>query len=200
MDAVAAPTAGYLEVIIGPMWSGKTSRLLDLHTQYTVCGVPVVLVNYIGDEARGVARGELRTHDGRRANCCSVKRIAGVPEEVIQRADAVLINEAQFFPDAVEGITRLVEELGKRVHAAGLDGDFMRRPFGDWLSLVPLSDEVVKKRAFCRGCKRQQAPFSHRIVESLDVQLIGAADAYQPLCRSCYRAAAKGPDTKPLEG
>ena len=189
MDTIAVPTEGYLEIIIGPMWSGKTSRLLDLYTQYQVCEIPVVLINYLGDRERGVEAGQLKTHDGRCAECHSVERLDEIPSSILTSARAVLINEAQFFPDAVEGITRMVESMGKRVHAAGLDGDFMRRPFGDWLSLLPLSDEVVKKRAFCRGCKQQQAPFSHRIAESQDVQLIGAADSYQPLCRRCFKAA-----------
>ena len=86
MDAVAIPSAGYLEIIIGPMWSGKTSRLLDLHKQYAVCGVDVVLINYLGDAKRGVREGELKTHDGRCARCFSVERIKDVPGSVLSSA------------------------------------------------------------------------------------------------------------------
>ena len=189
MDGIVQPSAGFLEMIMGPMWSGKTSRLLDLHAQYSLCGVPVIAINYAGDAERGIETGMVRTHDGREAGCYSARRLGHVPAKAVAAAAAVLVNETQFFPDALEWITNAVEEDGKRVHAAGLDADYLRRPFGNWLGLIPLADELVKKKAFCRSCRVRHASFSHRVVADNRVQLIGAEDAYHPLCRGCYRHA-----------
>ena len=140
MDGIAQQPLGYLELIVGPMWSGKTSRLLDLHKQYSVCGVSTLLINYSGDAERGVPASSIVSHDGRTAPCCTVSALADVPAELVARSRVLLVNEAQFFPDAAEWIQRAVDTLGKRVHAAGLDGDYMRRPFGSWLQLIPLAE------------------------------------------------------------
>ena len=184
------PSAGYLELVLGPMWSGKTSHLLDLYAQYNVCSVPVLLVNYTGDEERGVERGTIKSHDGRIAPCCTVRKLSEISNEALQKASVILVNEAQFFPDAFTWISDAVEKHGKRVHAVGLDGDYLRRPFGDWLQLVPLADKLHKQRAFCMKCKCREALFSHRISKECDrVELIGNEDMYQPLCRGCYQIA-----------
>ena len=186
MNGIAEPPTGYLELILGPMWSGKTSRLLDLQKQYEVCGVSSLFINYSGDADRGVQPGSVVSHDGRRSSCRTVATLADVPDAELQAADVLLVNEAQFFPDAAVWIQRAVDEHGKRVHAAGLDGDFLRRPFGTWLELVPLADTISKLRAFCGGCRTREALFSHRTCNSTKVELIGADTMYRPLCRVCY--------------
>lgn len=196
MEAIAEPPLGYLELILGPMWSGKTSRLLDLHKQYSICGIPTMLINYVGDTERGVPHASIVSHDGRKASCRTVSRLGEIAGEEIADVRVLLVNEAQFFPDAVSWIQRAVDVLGKRVHAAGLDGDYMRRPFGAWLDLIPLADAISKLRAFCRGCRVREALFSNRTTESKQVELIGAADIYEPLCRRCYLSAQ---NTKVLE-
>ena len=197
MNGIAEHPTGYLELILGPMWSGKTSRLLDLQKQYEVCGVRSLLINYSGDAERGVAAGSVRAHDGRAARCRTVASLADVPAEEIKGAKVLLVNEAQFFPDAAAWIGRAVDEEGKRVHAAGLDGDFLRRPFGSWLELIPLADTISKLRAFCGGCRVREALFSHRTCGSTEVRLIGAGTLYRPLCRQCYLDAV---GQKVLEG
>lgn len=189
MDGIAQQPNGYLELIVGPMWSGKTSRLLDLHKQYSVCGVSALLINYSGDAERGVPASSVVSHDGREAACCTVTTLGDVPDETLANTRVLLVNEAQFFPDAAEWIQHAVDVLGKRVHAAGLDGDYMRRPFGSWLQLVPIADTLSKLRAFCGGCRTREALFSHRITDSTQIQLIGADNMYRPLCRQCYLAA-----------
>ena len=179
------------------MWSGKTSRLLELQKQYEVCGVPSLLINHVGDAERGIAAGSVRSHDGRAAICRTVANLSDISAEELSDTRVVLVNEAQFFSDASTWIRWAVDVKGMRVHAAGLDGDFLRRPFGSWLELIPLADTVAKLRAFCGGCRSREALFSHRTCESTAVRLVGDGSLYRPLCRQCYLEAA---GQKVLEG
>lgn len=182
---------GHLELILGPMWAGKSSRLVDLWRQHDLTGVPTLVINHSSDAERGHDAKRMCTHDGVEIPCKSVERLHDVPSEDLHKAEVILINEAQFFPDGYDWIVHAVEELGKQVHAAGLDGDFLRRPFGTWLGLIPLADRVRKLRATCRHCAGKPAPFSRRIAGSRDAQhVVGAADMYEPVCRSCYLSLA----------
>uniref|UniRef100_A0A8C7X6S5 Thymidine kinase n=1 Tax=Oryzias sinensis TaxID=183150 RepID=A0A8C7X6S5_9TELE len=110
------------------------------------------------------------------------------------KACVIGIDEGQFFPDTVE-FSEEMANLGKTVIVAALDATFQRKPFGNILSLVPLAESVVKLHAVCMQCYREAA-YTKRIgVEKelrcvkwclLQVEVIGGADKYQAVCRTCY--------------
>ena len=103
-----------------------------------------------------------------------------------KKADAVFINEGQFFPDILESVKQMVERDKKHVYICGLDGDFKREVFGDLLRLIPFSDRVVKLQSLCVYCRNgEKAIFSHRITNEKGQVVIGS-DNYVPLCRSHY--------------
>ena len=140
----------YLGLFIGSMKSGKTSRLIELNRKYTFIGKRVVVINYAGDTRYSTEN--MVSHDGAQIPCIMADTLASVFEthnSAIQSADVILINEGQFFPDLKEVVIWYVEELGKRVYIAGLDGDFKREKFGSLLDLIPMCDEVVKLHAIC---------------------------------------------------
>ena len=103
--------------------------------------------------------------------------------------DCIGIDEGQFFSDIVPWAERQAN-AGKVVIVAALDGDYMRRPFGQILDLVPLSEEVTKLSAVCMNC-HQQASFSQRVVRATSGETvdIGGADKYRAVCRRCYFTA-----------
>jgi len=99
---------------------------------------------------------------------------------------AILINEGQFFGDIVEWVTIAVEKYYKNVYVCGLNTDFMRNKFGNWLELERISDNVVMLHSFCSNCKKRPAIFSHRLSNESEVEVIGS-DCYIPVCRKCYK-------------
>ena len=187
-------TPGYLGIISGPMFSGKTSKLIELYKQYILCGVNVAVINYIGDKRYSAS--ELSTHDGRTIPCIWADHLKGQEAiSTVKEAHVILINEGQFFADIVEWVTEQVEDYQKIVFVCGLDGDFKRERFGSWLDLIPLCDEVIKLTALCSMCKRQSGLFSKRITTDTNQVLIGT-DQYIPVCRRCYKISVQSPELK----
>jgi len=179
--------SGYLELWLGPMFSGKTTRIVQAYKKYTFIGKRVVVVNYIDDKRYHETM--LSTHDCRMIPCIQVKHLSDIDAKVLQESDVILINEGQFFEDLYETVLPLVDDLGKTVYICALDGDFQRQKFGRVLDLVPHSDRVTKLRALCSKCRNgTEAIFSHRITTEAEQVVIGS-DNYIPLCRGCYRLA-----------
>jgi len=185
-------STGYLELFIGPMWSGKTSELVKLHKQYTFCEIPVLAINYAHDTR--YSTNTICTHDLVNVpchTCVELREIAdivdGSIEPVFKEAQVILINEGQFFKDIVEWVRTAVEVYDKQVYICGLDGDFKREPFGELLSLIPFCDKVTKLHSICGCCKDKYAIFSHRYSMESAQELIGT-EQYVPLCRKCYYA------------
>ena len=182
---------GYLELILGPMWSGKTSLLLTYYRQFCFCKLKVCVVNFKSDDR--YSETMLSTHDKQMIPCImgfSMGEIMQNPEHAkqINECDVILVNEGQFFSDIVAFTTEMVEERHKKAYICGLDGDFRREKIGKLLDLVPLCDKVTKLRALCGQCKNgTPAPFSFRNSSSTEQVVIGADDIYVPLCRKCYQ-------------
>jgi thymidine kinase len=177
---------GFLEIILGPMFSGKTTKLVDLYHEYLESGFSVAVINFTADTRYHDSM--LSTHDKIMIPCIFANRISDVWENsssgILHNADVILINEGQFFPDIVDMISIMVNKYNKKVHVCGLDGDFLRKPFGNFLELIPMSDKITKLSAICKICN-QPAIFSHRITNETEQIVIGT-DNYMPLCRSCY--------------
>lgn len=181
---------GYLELILGPMFSGKTSKLLEVYKQYTFCNIPICVINHIED-TRYQGENKMVTHDQKSIpciNCTSLQDAFALDDELHKETlSAVLINEGQFFPDLYNFVCVLLTHK-KHVYVCGLDGDFQRKKFGSILDLIPLCDSVHKLNSLCVYCKNgTKAIFSHRIDnKTTEQKQIGASDKYIPLCRKCY--------------
>jgi thymidine kinase len=100
-------------------------------------------------------------------------------------AKVILINEGQFFDDIVDWVTFAVEKYHKNVYICGLNSDYKRNKFGNWLDLETISDNVVMLHSFCSKCKKKDAIFTHRLTKDVELELIGT-DCYIPVCRQCY--------------
>ena len=182
-------TAGYLKLIIGPMFSGKTSKLITIYQRNKIADISTCVVNYHEDTRYHPTL--LSSHDRRMIPCMRVKRICQVFErnpDILKNTDAFVINEGQFFEDLYEAVWFLVMDHGKIVYVAGLDGDYQMRKFGQMLDLVPLADEVEKLQAICMGCKGVAA-FTKRLTDETKQKVIGS-DNYIPVCRRCHAATS----------
>ena len=178
---------GYLELIIGPMFSGKTTHLLSLYKRYKLSNMQTCVINYAEDKRYDDTM--LSTHDKFMIKCNNTLDLkVFLTDDVISSNEVFLINEGQFFDNLYEVVVSLVETHNKTVHVCGLDGDFKRNMFGDILKLIPLCDKITKKKAICVSnlCKRgTKAIFSHRLTNEMSVKVIGSSN-YIPLCRACY--------------
>lgn len=180
--------SGYLGLYVGPMYSGKTSKLQELYKQYKFCSIPTMVINYAAD-TRYSSDNVMCTHDRYEVPCVMCTTLTdALPHTSKEFLDTkvFLINEGQFFPDIVEWVEKAISsEHNKSVYVCGLDGDFKRKKFGNWLDLIPLCDSIEKFRSICVDCKQRSALFSHRLTEEQQQTLIGS-DCYIPLCRQCY--------------
>jgi thymidine kinase len=196
---------GYLEIILGPMFSGKTSKLLEIYKQCVFCDIPVTVINY-ADDTR-YHEEMLSTHDKVMIPCIQTKELSidsmmykihetiedfesnnKIKKELrnILFAKVILVNEAQFFGDLKQFVISMVS-MNKKVYLAGLDGDFKREKFGQLLDLIPLCDKVTKLTSLCSICKDgTPGIFSLRLTKEED-QLVIGSDNYIPVCRKCYR-------------
>lgn len=194
--------AGYLELIIGPMYSGKTSRLVEIYKQCKFCDISVAVINHSIDNRYDEEL--LSTHDHIKIPCIKTERLFDIWTDYIDiemthihdvprirykfkvaSSEVILINEGQFFPDLEEFVKTLLKN-DKKVYVCGLDGDFERKKFGQILDLIPLCDKVTKLTSLCAICKnRTVGIFSKRITTETEQTVVGS-DNYIPVCRSCY--------------
>lgn len=194
---VSGSGEGYLELILGPMFSGKTSTLKKIYDQCMYCNIPVTVINYSGD-TRYSADAVMSTHDKIMIPCImgtSIIETIKNNSEKISKSEVILINEGQFFAD-IKYVIDLVEKEHKRVYICGLDGDFQKNKIGSLLDLIPYCDNVCKLKSLCSECRNGKAGlFSYRITNETDQVVIGVEN-YKPLCRSCYEKMSSSKQKK----
>jgi thymidine kinase len=175
-----------LEIVIGPMFSGKTSYVYSLVKRYRSVGVSVVVIKPDSDNRYSILP-EIVTHDGIRFECVSTNKNLMELDHQFTSAKVIAIEEAQFFDDLELFVRCMVENFNKNVIIVGLDGDYNRKPFGQILQCIPIADKVTKLNALCSiCCDGTPALFSHRKNDETGQVLIGGSDKYEPLCRKCY--------------
>ena len=190
---------GYLELIIGPMFCGKTSKILEIYKQCKFCNIPVSIINHTIDKRYHDTM--LSTHDKVMAPCLQANKLSDIwtnsgfiesgnqsdkyANKLLRSSDVILINEGQFFPDLYEVVVDMLNN-NKKVYVCGLDGDFERKKFGNILDLIPLCDKVNKLTSLCSLC-RDGTPgiFSMRLTTETEQTVVGS-DNYIPVCRKCY--------------
>ncbi len=200
----------YLELIIGPMFSGKTSYLINIYKQYIFCNIPILVINHSLDTRYSTTH--MTNHDLTTIPChlidslndlfvdregtnvegtnvegtnveCSKKSEL---KELYNNSRVVLINEGQFFGDLQENVKKMLHD-NKKVYIAGLDSDFKQQKFGYMLDLIPICDNIVKLTSLCSICRNgTKAIFSMRITDETSQTLIGNSN-YIPVCRTCYK-------------
>ena len=176
----------YLEIFVGGMYAGKTSRLVEIYKQCKFCNISVVVINHSIDNRYDT--DDLSTHDKVKIPCIKTDKILDVWNNTlcsIQSSDVILINEGQFFTDLYEAVVIMLSK-GKKIYVCGLDGDFERKKFGQILDIIPLCDKVNKLTSLCSLCKNgKPGIFSKRISCETEQTVVGS-DNYIPVCRSCY--------------
>lgn len=173
---------GWIEVICGSMFSGKTEELIRRLKRARIANLkveifkPAMDVRY--DEVKIVSHDENFIHSTPIENSQTILLLA-------QNVDVIGLDEAQFFDDEIANVCDELALRGVRVIVAGLDMDYMAEPFGQMPYLMAKADYVTKLHAICVKCGHI-ANFSYRIIPNEDQIMLGAKNAYEPRCRRCY--------------
>jgi thymidine kinase len=177
-------STSYLEIILGPMFSGKTSRLVEIYKQCQFCNISVTVINHAIDNRYDDEL--LSTHDKIKIPCIKTQKLLDLDETLLQQTEVLLINEGQFFPDLYDFVVKILTLKGKKIYVGGLDGDFERKKFGQILDIIPLCDKVAKLASLCSLCKNGTPGIFSKRISSEKEQTVVGSDNYIPVCRSCY--------------
>jgi thymidine kinase len=178
---------GRIEVITGPMFSGKSEELIrrlkraQIAKRRVACFKPDLDVRY---HRTAIASHSAQTLDA--LTVTSMEELKAVLMPMIDAVEVVGMDEAQFFDPTLISLSNELVQLGKRVIIAGLDTTFTGEPFAPMPELLAIADEVVKLSAVCMQCG---APAIHtqRLGSSQSLVLVGAAGVYEARCRACFR-------------
>lgn len=190
MDHHLHTKKGSIEVICGPMFSGKSEELIRRLRRAKIAKQEVIVFKPKLDTRRGIDR--VSSHNGDHIEAIPIDEISlmltHVEENNIQ---VIAIDEVQFFPHAIIPIICTLVDSGKRVLIAGLDLDFRGIPFGPIPVLLAIADHITKLRAICTQCGKD-AHYTQRLVNQEPARFddpiiqLGAQEAYQARCRNCY--------------
>ncbi len=182
MDIVKG-NMGWIEVVVGPMFSGKSEELIRRLRRAEFARQRVQIFKPAIDQRYAV--NEIVSHSGLGIASDNVNKAAEIMEKVQPRTEVVGIDEAQFLgEDVVEVCTKLAN-LGKRVIVAGLDTDYLGRPFEPMPRLLAVAEEITKLLAICVRCGNP-AVHTQRLVESEELVVVGATGIYEARCRRCF--------------
>jgi len=166
-----------LNLIIGPMFSGKTTELLRVAKRLSSINLKVLLLNFSEDIRYSTTN--MLTHDKEGLPC---KFINNFNELNYDNYDIICINEGQFFTGLLKFCKEALQK-NKTIYICGLDGDYKQEKFGEIIDLIPLCDSINKLHAFCNICKDgTKAHFTKRITNNKEQKLIGTNE-YIPVCR-----------------
>jgi|Laugrespbdmm15sn_2_1035079.scaffolds.fasta_scaffold50108_2 thymidine kinase len=186
-----------LELIIGPMFAGKSSTILQRVKREQCIGTNTLIVTSCLDTRYTENVNLVKTHDSQVFSAVSLSAIKDILDlDEFKKASLIIIEEAQFF-EGLYGIVKIMVEYSKKhVIVVGLDGDSERRPFGEILQLVPLCDKVTKLTALCKRCSAKQLPNGTPVKrEALFTKCIGGKEGqvcvggnekYEAVCREHY--------------
>ena len=174
--------AGWIEVVCGSMFSGKTEELLRRLTRARIAKQKVEVFKP-GVDTR-YDEEDVVSHDEKKTTSIPVENASQILFYA-EDFEVVGIDEAQFFGDELVSVCNELANRGKRVIVAGLDMDYTGKPFGPIPQLMATAEYVTKVHAICMRCGNL-ANYSHRTVKNDKLVVLGETDAYEPLCRKCF--------------
>ncbi|HLF62616.1 MAG TPA: thymidine kinase [Saprospiraceae bacterium] len=175
--------AGWIEVICGSMFSGKTEELIRRLRRAIIAHQRVAIFKPTRDDRYHEER--VVSHDDRSLQSIAVDHSEAILNSILD-IQVVGIDEAQFFDENLPMVCQKLALKGMRVIVSGLDMDFRGRPFGPIPALLAMSEYVTKLHAICPHCGNL-ATHSYRLSDEDDTVVIGEKDKYEPRCRICYQ-------------
>jgi len=181
---------GYLKIILGCMFAGKTTELIKEYNKHMSCNFKCCIINHSIDDRYNTDNTQMSTHNNKIVECKSCNNLRELfgndyKNNIVDKYDVFLINEGQFFKDLYDCVDIIVNEKKKKVYVCGLDGDYKRKKFGSILDIIPLCDDIVKLKGICKECFFKESIFTNRITGEKEQTLV-SSNNYNSLCRKCY--------------
>lgn len=179
----AKGSLGWIEVVCGPMFSGKSEELIRRLRRAEIARQRVQIFkpgidNRYGDD-------HIVSHSSLKIRSYGVKDATELESKLDIRTEVIGIDEAQFLGDGVVDLVIRLADMGKRIIIAGLDTDYLGRPFHPMPELLAVADEITKTLAICMQCGNP-AKHTQRLVASEELIVVGAAGMYEARCRRCF--------------
>lgn len=174
---------GTIELIMGPMFSGKSTELLRKIRRYSYQKRSTVVVSYIFDTRYSKSEELISTHDKTHYPAIKTGQLKTIKDKLYDY-DVIGVDEGQFYPDLIEVVEELAN-IGKTVIISCLSGNFKREPFEAVTKLIPKCEKIQLLTAICSSCGCE-ATYTFRTIRNEDEVLIGGEESYKPACRLCY--------------
>ena len=173
---------GWIEVIVGSMFSGKTEELIRRLKRAKLANQKVEIFKSKVDKR--YSEEQIVSHDNNKIHSTPVDKPINILK-LSNHVEVIGIDEAQFFDKELVNVCNKLANLGKRVIVAGLDMDYSGEPFGPMPELLAIAEHITKTHAICMECG-DLAQYTHRKIKVDEQVLLGEKDIYEPLCRNCY--------------
>lgn len=176
-----------LSLYIGCMFSGKSSEMIRIIKRYrTISDINILIINHNSDNRYG--KNVISSHDKEQLECLSLSNLNSIKDsKEYLEADIIFVEEAQFFRDLYDFTVYSLDKMNKRMYIFGLDGDYLKNPFGEICKLIPHAENIFRLNALCKKCNDgTKASFTLRTVKDKSVELIGNYNYYTPVCRFHY--------------
>ena len=183
MDVVRQPVQGWIEVIVGSMFSGKSEELIRRLRRAQIGRQKVQIFKPRIDDRYG--HDHVTSHSDMRIASVNLSSSRELLAQVLPDTEVVGIDEGQFFDPELPAVCCTLADQGKRVLVAGLDQDYLGKPFEPMPQLLAIAEYITKTLAICMVCG---APANHtqRLVASSERVLVGAQGTYEARCRKCF--------------
>jgi thymidine kinase len=183
MDVRKLPQHGWIEVIAGSMFSGKSEELIRRLRRAQIARQKVQIFKPVVDDR--FSDDHIVSHSDMRIASCAVRSSEELVRAVHDDTEVVGIDEGQFFDQSLPAACNTLADRGKRVIVAGLDQDYLGRPFEPMPQLLAIAEYITKTLAICVVCG-DPANHTQRLVASSDRVLVGASGIYEARCRHCF--------------
>lgn len=180
-STIEKQNTGKIHLILGPMYSSKTTSLIMRYRRYSVAGKKCLLIKHKNDTRYDEKM--LCTHDAYKLDAQSCLKLSEL--KIDPSYEVICIDEIQFYPDNIEFCEKMANN-GVIVEASGLSGNYLREPFPNMGSLISKADSVDFLTSVCMMCMSEGAAFTRRLSDETAEVVIGGKDKYVAVCRKCY--------------
>ncbi|HQO26373.1 MAG TPA: thymidine kinase [Acidobacteriota bacterium] len=174
---------GWIEVVTGSMFSGKSEELIRRLKRAEIAKQRIQVFKPSLDDR--YSDTHIVSHSDMKYQAEIVKKASEIMERVLPRTEVVGIDEAQFFDPGIVDVCNRLADMGKRVIVAGLDRDYRGVPFDPMPQIMAIAEDITKTAAICMQCGNP-AYYTQRLIASQERIVVGAADAYEARCRRCF--------------